>query len=154
MVEVLHNNIFLILLACVVGMASLVEAWTTTSLVVSGCALTINPRLASLAIHYRNESVDDQQFEFQATTATSTTTITSFTTTTEEHDTNISLQIALQAAQDATVYMVSARPLVFGHGQSLMVSICHPRQVVRSTVTSSESLVRRRVFGICTLSSE
>jgi hypothetical protein len=101
MVKVLHNNIFLILLACVVGMASLVEAWTTTSLVVSGCALTINPRLASLAIHYRNESVDDQQFEFQATTATSTTTITSFTTTTEEHDTNISLQIALQAAQDA-----------------------------------------------------
>jgi hypothetical protein len=93
MVKVLSNNIFLILLACVVSMASLVEAWTP-SLVSSGCALTINPRLASLAIHYRNGSVDDQQ-SYQATTATSTTT------TTEENDTNMRLQIALHAARDA-----------------------------------------------------
>lgn len=79
-------------------MASLVEAWTT-SLVASGRALTINPRLTSFAIHYRNGSVDDHQsFEYQATTATSTTTTAA---TTEEHDTNVSLQIALEHARDA-----------------------------------------------------
>ena len=87
MAKVLHNKIFLVLSACVVSMASLVEAWTLRP--------TINPRLVSLAIHYRNGSVNDQQsIEHRATTAISATT-------TEEHDTNISLQIALTAARDA-----------------------------------------------------
>ena len=90
MAKVLHNKIFLVLSACVgIGMASLVEAWTLRP--------TINPRSASLAIHYRNGSVNDQQsIEHRATTA-----ISNKDTTSNEQGTNVALQIALTAARDA-----------------------------------------------------
>ena len=103
MAKVLHNKIFLVLLACVVSMASLVEAWTT-SLVASGRAslstwTVTSPTLITTGrtkstLNYR----DGVEYEKGTASSTSTTTTAA---TSNEQDTNISLQIALTAARDA-----------------------------------------------------
>ena len=103
MAKILHNKIFLVLLACVVSMASLVEAWTT-SMVASGRAslstwTVTSPTLITTGrtkstLNYR----DGVEYEKGTASSTSTTTTAA---TSNEQDTNISLQIALTAARDA-----------------------------------------------------
>ena len=103
MAKVLHNKIFLVLLACVVSMASLVEAWTT-SLVASGRAslstwTVTSPTLITTGrtkstLNYR----DGVEYEKGTASSTSTTTTAD---TSNEQDTKISLQTALTAARDA-----------------------------------------------------
>ncbi len=103
MAKVLHNKIFLVLLACVVSMASLVEAWTTSLVASTRASISTwtvtSPTLITTGrtkstLNYR----DGVEYEKGTASSTSTTTTAA---TSNEQDTNISLQIALTAARDA-----------------------------------------------------